>query len=278
MADSTISHLAASDERICQLIEQALAARPRISETFKEPKVNSPEPFTGDRTKTRNFLVQVSVVFQTQPSRFPDDQTKVYYLGSFLRGPAASWFSPLVEKQDPILQDWTQFLESFKQTFEHPDRPAEAARQLRALRQGSKSAALLAADFRRIAVDVEWTTSSLMDTFYDALNDRVKDRLAELERPKTLAEYIEMAIRIDDCQVQRLNEKRHAMVPSQPLRRQFTPPVSNRPTQAPVFTPGFRYATSSDSGPVPMQLQAGQHEVLGSNLSEDFGTWIFLTE
>lgn len=263
--DSSFDQIMASEARIRELIEQALTGHHALGTTStspasspKEAKVNSPELFSGDRTKTRNFLVQVTVVFRIQASRFPNDETKVYFLGSFLRGPAASWFSPFVEKQDPILKDWNAFLQQFKQTFEHPDRPAEAARQLRNLRQGNKSAALLAADFRRIAVDVDWTISSLIDAFYDALNDRVKDRIIELERPRTLEEYIELAIKIDDRQVQRLNEKNHSstLKSTPPKKTQSTNNSSQSPT-----TPGFRYATSNDSGPVPMQLDAGQQKL-----------------
>ena len=113
-----------------------------------------------------------------------------------------------MEISDAKLDDWQLFLAHFKQSFGHPDLAAEASRKLHALRQGSKSVSWLAAEFRRLAVDVNWTQSSLMDAFYEGCLDRVKDRLSELERPATLEDYIEMAIKIDDRQYQRLQEKR----------------------------------------------------------------------
>lgn len=181
-----------------------------------EPKVNPPEPFFGDRTKTRNFLMQLEIVFSTQPSRYSTDRIKVMYLGSFLRGPAASWFAPYVERNPPILNNYRTFMILFRNTFDHPDLMADASRKLRNLQQGNQPVSILATEFRRIAVDVDWTESALMDAFYNALLDRVKDRLSEMDRPETLEKFIIMAIRIDDRQFQRLQEKKALTTPVNP--------------------------------------------------------------
>jgi hypothetical protein len=85
-------------ENTSQELKQNLATLQATTSTatFKEPKINQPEPFSGDRAKTRSFLVQVELVFLSHASRFLNDRSKTLYVGSFLRGPAASWFSPLL--------------------------------------------------------------------------------------------------------------------------------------------------------------------------------------
>jgi hypothetical protein len=210
---------------------------------IREPKINSPEPFSGDRAKTRGFLVQVSLVFETQPSRFPNDRAKTMYVASYLRGIAAAWFSPRMERNDPMLNNFESFIRNFRKTFEHPDLSAEAARKIRNLKQGNRAVSILANDFRQLAVDVDWTQASLMDAFYDTLLDRVKDRIIEFERPQTLEAYITMAIKIDDRQFQRLQEIRRP--------NNFVPKaISN--TQK--FSQKINFPTQINSMPVPMQI------------------------
>jgi hypothetical protein len=212
----------------------------------KEPKISAPEHFNGDRAKTRYFLAQVHLVFVMQANRFPSDGTKTGYIASLLRGPAAAWVTPLIERNDPIMHDYNQFLAAFKQSFSHPDLAAEASRKLRALKQGSRPVAVYAAEFRRIASDLDWSSSSLMDAFYAGLLDRVKDRLSEVERPTTgnaLEAYIQLAIKIDDRQFQRLQEKRFTPAPKPPTRPAARPQSHSSPT---------------DNGVVPMQLDSAR--------------------
>ena len=57
-------------------------------DTTLEPKVADPEFFTGQRKKTRTFLLQLQNVFFAQPDRYHSSKSKVSFSISFLRCPA----------------------------------------------------------------------------------------------------------------------------------------------------------------------------------------------
>ena len=52
--------------------------------SYKEPKVNMPDTFNGERNKLTNFLMQVNLVFKLQPRRYVTDISKIYYVIGYL--------------------------------------------------------------------------------------------------------------------------------------------------------------------------------------------------
>lgn len=83
----------------------------------------------------------------------------------------------------------------------------EYERKLFKLRQ-TKSASSYADEFRRLISYLGWNDPAAMAFFYEGLKDRVKDVLCIQDRPATLAEYITMAISIDNKLYRRLQERR----------------------------------------------------------------------
>jgi hypothetical protein len=88
-----------------------------VPEAPKEPRVSLPEKFDGDRTKLRDFVNQVRLVFRLQPHIYATEETQVGLMGLLFTGTTLSWFSSLLEKDSPLLADLDQFLEEFSRTF-----------------------------------------------------------------------------------------------------------------------------------------------------------------
>jgi hypothetical protein len=82
-----------------------------------------------------------------QPLRYPIEETQVGLIGTLLSGTALSWFSPLVEKDSPLLQDFGGFLEEFTNTFGETDKERTATKKIRSLQQRSRAASVYAAEF-----------------------------------------------------------------------------------------------------------------------------------
>jgi hypothetical protein len=85
----------------------------------------------------------------------------------------------------------------------------------------------------------EWNDSALKEAFYEALSDDVKDGLMYAERPETLRDFYDLAIRIDRRIQERRREKqvgRHARGPfvTAPDRRRPPPPPSALPDVVPM--------------------------------------------
>lgn len=210
------------------------------SRNTREPKVPLPEKFGGERKKLRGFLNQLELVFMLNPTRYPNDATKIGVIGTLLTDKALAWFSPYLEHPEnhkELLADYSQFKELLEKTFGAHDRALLAASKIKRLKQGAKSVSVFAAEFRLLASDLTWNDDALVSQFRQGLNQEVKDMLLHHDYPKDLESAISLAIRIDN----RLLEHRQEMNSGFSSR----PHVAHGPRPPPP---------PRNNGPAPMEL------------------------
>ncbi|KAL6488396.1 hypothetical protein MHYP_G00021370 [Metynnis hypsauchen] len=99
--------------------------------------VANPERYAGDPETCRGFLLQYSLVFEQQPSRFPTERSKVAYMISLLTGRALAWATSLWERASPDTASGESFMRAMRTTFHNPRGGREAAPRLLALSQGT---------------------------------------------------------------------------------------------------------------------------------------------
>ncbi|KAL6460385.1 hypothetical protein MHYP_G00303510 [Metynnis hypsauchen] len=178
-----------------------------------EASVANPERYAGDPETCRGFLLQCSLVFEQQPSRFPTEQcslvfeqqpsrfpterSKVAYMTSLLTGRALAWATSLWERASPDTASGESFMRAMRTTFHNPRGGREAAPRLLALSQGTGSVADYAIEFRTLAAESGWNEEALMAVFQQGLNGRLKDELATRELPSTLEALYDVCIRLD---------------------------------------------------------------------------------
>jgi retrotransposon gag protein/zinc knuckle protein len=185
-------------------------------------KPKAPRPFDGTMGTLQPFITQMRAYFMYFPTQFRNEAAKVHYAAGNLSGQAAAWFEPTLRdcvanmatgtcktETSKIFNNYSEFEEALRQTFGSMDEERDAENKLSKLRQKG-SASDYAASFRQIISKLPWKQSHLMGTFYEGLKEDVKDELYKEERPNTLAEYIAMAVRIDDRQYKRREERRYA--------------------------------------------------------------------
>ncbi|KAL6476018.1 hypothetical protein MHYP_G00145170 [Metynnis hypsauchen] len=148
--------------------------------------VANPERYAGDPETCRGFLLQCSLVFEQQPSRFPTERSKVAYMISLLTGRALAWATSLWELDSPDTASGESFKRAMRTTFHNPRGGREVAPRLLALSQGTHSVADYAIKFRTLAAESGWNEEALMAVFQQGLNGRLKDELATRELPSTL--------------------------------------------------------------------------------------------
>jgi hypothetical protein len=207
--------------------------------SHREPKVPLPDKFDGSRQEYRAFISQMELVFMLNPSRYPSDAAKVGTIGTLLTGKARQWFTPFIEKAKDyadVLNDYSAFRKLMDSCFSDPDRAVIASNKIRRLYQGRRAAAHYAADFRALAVDLDWNDASLMDQYRHGLNDSVKDMLIHYPTSTSLDGLIGLSVQLDNRIFERRSEK---------LQEQDRRPRSEAPA-IPVET----------SGPAAMELDA----------------------
>ena len=131
-----------------------------------EPKTRDPDQFDGtDQTKLQPFLVACKVAFQAQPRRFRTERSRILYMVSFLKGPAAKRFEhdlQLDEPQQPLyLHDFHLFEAELRRLFEDPNRQATAERKLRSLKmKESHHVYQFIINFDLAAAETDWNDAA----------------------------------------------------------------------------------------------------------------------
>lgn len=172
--------------------------------SLREPRLPTPEPYAGEPGTCRSFLSQCSLVFQLQPGSFPSDGSKVAYVITLLAGRAREWGTALWDANSRVCCDFQVFSAELVKVFDRSVHGREAARELLQMRQGRRSAADYAIDFRTLAISTGWNQQALYDVFFNGLSDAIQDEVATRDPPSTFDELVELATRID----KRLRQRR----------------------------------------------------------------------
>jgi hypothetical protein len=174
-------------------------------------RVNPPMEFTGRRDQIKSFRLQCKLYWEMNPDKFSNNQrNKLLFAMSYLRGKALDWIQPHMEdfidhptgaganaRTLELLRNDAVFFEALKETFDVGNDTLEADRDLRALRQKT-SAAAYRAEFSILAAKVGWNDDALASQFYRGLKEQVRVEITmRHERPSTLKDMADLAIRID---------------------------------------------------------------------------------
>ncbi|RXK39408.1 hypothetical protein M231_03361 [Tremella mesenterica] len=259
------SHLELMMNRIMQLEQDLASAQlhqaPTTITSKKEPKINSPAPFSGRKDEAMEFLLKCDMVFDTQPQTYALNTTRIAFVTNLLKDEAYRWVMPhlmLPQDQKPAwVQDWSLFKEEFKRMFEDTNIIETARHKLKTLRQ-TGSATSYATEFQRHAAYLNWNDEALRHNFFDGLKDDVKDKILTPNNFKTFGDLVNNSIKWDDLLFQRRKGTPFHKNPT-PARLD-TPVIRNRPF---TFQPSFRQihtpshtSTSASAGPTPMEVDA----------------------
>uniref|UniRef100_A0A671UQD5 Retrotransposon gag domain-containing protein n=1 Tax=Sparus aurata TaxID=8175 RepID=A0A671UQD5_SPAAU len=217
----------------------ATQAAPATTHSAREPWVSPPERYDGNLGQCKTFLMQCGLVFDLQPLTYATEKAKIAYLIGLLRGAALEWASVHWRNQDQITATYTTFTAKMSKVFDHPIQGKDASMRVFSLRQGFRSVAEYAIEFRTLAAESGWNEASQQAAFVNGLSELLKDELVSHPVPEDLDELISLSIRIDNRCRERRREKRRSPGSDVTLRRREDSPVpvSSRPPSSPVPTP-----------------------------------------
>ena len=219
-------------DAVAQLVElltnQLLARVPQAPPQAPAPpaghqrtrvKTRDPEPYDGtDPSKLRAFLSQCHLTFQGRPQDFAQDQIKITYAVSWLKGTALRWYEPNLELPDDELPDhavyWPAFEEELKATFGEPDPVNTAVTKLdNLLMKDSHHIARYNVEFNEYSGQTRYNDHALYTRYYKGLAPRLKDALVLSGKPETLAELRTLTQALDIRYWERKDEDRPKLLP-----------------------------------------------------------------
>ena len=91
---------------------------------FKEPKIGEPPTFDGKASEFPSFLDQCKLYNRMKPFTFRehDDESRVAFIISHLRGVPAEWGQALLESNSLLLTDYDAFLERLVSLYQNKER------------------------------------------------------------------------------------------------------------------------------------------------------------
>lgn len=176
-----------------------------------------PERFNGDPQKAQTFLTQCSLHFMCRPTIFPDAQSCVAFILSYLSGDAASWSMPIVTNDDPVLYNLEDFKKEFLRIFDRRTASQAMDNDLLELKQGNRELVAYLAQFNKLVVGTGWPEHKRAAVFYRGLREELKDALSQIpNRPTEISALVDLVLEIDFRQNERKGEKRREFRPSVP--------------------------------------------------------------
>ncbi|KAG2018804.1 hypothetical protein CC2G_008194 [Coprinopsis cinerea AmutBmut pab1-1] len=191
------------------------------NQKIPERRINPPSPFTGKKEDLNTFLKDVKLYLKVNKHIYTDDDSKITYLLSFLKGDEASawkeaWLRSKETDSDIELGTWKDFVAIFKQAFTPINEQEDALQRLKTMTQGKKTAEEHVADFKIVLSKTNLLSKDhanktedqrvadagdtvARDYFQASLNDPLRKKLFDLEKPpQTFKEWTEKAIEKDN--------------------------------------------------------------------------------
>ncbi len=195
---------------------------PTPSTSITSPRLAFPDKFDGSPSKCKGFLLQCSMFVSQQPRLYPTDESRIAFVCSLLTGRALEWATAVWSDGRSAFPTFTAFIQRFKEVFNHPAGGREPGEQLISLRQRGGSGADYALSFRTLAAQTGWPDDPLKLHFRKGLSAELQSELACRDEGKTLDQFIDLAIRIDNL----LRSRRQPRFSSAPVGVTAPPPDS----------------------------------------------------
>ncbi|KAI2663045.1 Transposon Tf2-6 polyprotein [Labeo rohita] len=199
------------------------APLPVIQPVTASPRLAFPDKFDGTPAKCKGFLLQCTLFVNQQPNLYATDESKIAFVCSLLTGKALEWATAVWDLGQSTYPTFATFLKSFKEVFQPSPESSEAGEQIVALRQGRRTAAEYALDFRTLAAQSGWNDGPLKLHYRKGLNSDLQVELACRDEDLSLNQYIDLSIRVDN--VMRARRSNRSLMPT----FQPQPTVSNAP-------------------------------------------------
>ncbi len=171
---------------------------PIMIPTPQNPRLSLPNKYDGSPERCKGFLMQCYLYINQQPLTFSTDDSQVSFICSLLTGRALEWATAILEGNRTSFPSYNNFLRQFREVFEHSASGKEVGEELLALRQGNSTAADYTLAFRTLAAQTGWENNPLKLLYRKGLNEEFQSELACRDEGRTLEQFMELTIRIDN--------------------------------------------------------------------------------
>jgi hypothetical protein len=199
--------------QVLGLLAQKIGGMP-TPKTKSSVKPRVPDTFDGsDPHKLEAFLFQCQMYMAIRSGDFPDDESRVTFVLSYLKGSPQDWFqselshSVTTGQLPKWFSDYQTFTSELKRIFGPRDPITDAMNSLESLKfKDSGKATRYTIDFNRHSRKTGWNEQALFRQFYKGLPDRLKDEIARIGKPAGLKALQDLVATLDQRYWERQSE------------------------------------------------------------------------
>ena len=185
------------------LMTQELRRRENTPSSRSIGKVKEPDTFdSSDPRKLNNFILLCNLYFRNSPA-YSDNEPKVTFALSFLRGIALEYFEPSILDFDETpswIDNWSTFIWTLWTQFSPIDPTAYAEDGIDNLKmQENQRIVKYNVKFTHLVIQTGWDDSILHHHYYSSLAEQIKDIMGQQGKPATLEAMKALTHSIDSC-------------------------------------------------------------------------------
>jgi len=148
------------------------------------------------------------MMIRHQPTRFPDEQSKMRYAFNPLSSLALRQILPHIREDGEIdLVNLTALIQLLEAAVRDSDRVATAERNMREIKQKNREFSQYYAEFQVIAADLDLNPSALRNVLRSGLTEEMKDSFIHSAMPDELPAFVPLCQKRDNQIRQRKAEK-----------------------------------------------------------------------
>jgi hypothetical protein len=196
-----------------ELLAQKIGGMP-MQKPKSSIKPRVPDTFDGsDPNKLEAFTFQCNMYLAVRSGDFPDDESRVTFVLSYLKGSPQDWFQSelnhaMTSGQLPAwFTSYQAFTQELQRLFGPRDPITDAMNSLENLKlKDSGKATRYIIDFNRYSRKTGWNEQALFRQFYKGLPDRLKDEIARIGKPVGLKPLQDLVATLDQRYWERQSE------------------------------------------------------------------------
>lgn len=186
-----------------------------------------PLAFSEDFQKLSEFLVQLNRYLRTRG--YPTEAALVSFVGSFFSGEAGRLFQPLLDSQNPLLEQLERLLRALQDIFDNPESLEVANQGLPQLRQGEGLAPRYSSCFHLIAQELNLGESTLCIQLQEELASSIQNELSCTNPATNLSDVIIECVTLEE---KTSGGAGSSLSSSEEENGSESPPTENQPVQA----------------------------------------------
>jgi len=160
-----------------------------VNATQKEVKMNMPTPFTGDRKKLEEFLIEINMYLTMNEDTYNNDNWQIIFALSCIKdGTAESWKQLFWTQagENNNLGNWNQFKRVLRDSFSTPDKEGDAVTKIETETMSGQTANEYIGQFKIYKAESKiMQDRQLVEWFMKGLNTPLLNRILNLKNPPT---------------------------------------------------------------------------------------------